>query len=117
MLVPRIESANTGTPARSAKVVGVAQVVEVAQRFDPKSFLDGLPVPAVEVAEVEVAAACVLKQQRAIFPRPKLVERLERDRLQRHRAPAQPRLGLLDPPVRIRPSNLHDAGGAIDVAC
>jgi hypothetical protein len=34
----------------------VAQVVEVAQRLDPDRFLDGLPVAAVEVAEVEVAA-------------------------------------------------------------
>ena len=50
--------------------VGVAQVVEVAQRLDPDCFLDGLPVAAVEVAEVEVAAACVREQQRAVFPRP-----------------------------------------------
>ena len=70
---------------------------------------------AAEVAEVEVAAG-VREQQRAVFPRPQLVERLERDRLQRHRASAQPRLGLLDPSVRIRPSNLDDTGGTIDVA-
>jgi hypothetical protein len=36
---------------------------------------------AVEVAEVEVAAARVGEQQRAVFARPKLVERLECDRL------------------------------------
>ena len=50
--------------------VGVAQVVEVAQRLDPDCFLDGFLVPAVEVAEVEVAAACVREQQGAVFPRP-----------------------------------------------
>ena len=49
--------------------VGVAEVVEVAQRLDPDCCLDGLPVAAVEVAEVEVAAACVREQQRALFTR------------------------------------------------
>jgi hypothetical protein len=48
----------------------VAQVVEVAHRLDPDSFLDRLPVAAIEVAEVEVAAASVRKQQRAVFPPP-----------------------------------------------
>jgi hypothetical protein len=94
----------------------VAQVVEVTQRLDPDRFLDGLPVAAVQVAEVEVAAACVREEQQAVFPRPRLVERLERDRLQRNRASAQPRLGLLHPSARIRPSNLDDTGGTIHVA-
>ena len=70
----------------------------------------------VEVAEVEVAAACVLEQERAALARPNLVERLERDRLQRDRASAQPRLRVLDPSVCIGPSDLDDAGGAIHVA-
>jgi hypothetical protein len=65
------ERANTGTLARSAEGgVGVTQVVQVAQRLDPDSFLDGLPAAPVEVAEVEVAAACVREQQRALFTRP-----------------------------------------------
>jgi hypothetical protein len=50
--------------------VRVAEVVEVAQRLDPDPFLDGLPVAAIEVAEVEMAAACVRKQQRAVVARP-----------------------------------------------
>jgi hypothetical protein len=37
--------------------VGVAQVVEVAQRFDPDRSLQGLPVAPVEVAEINVTAA------------------------------------------------------------
>jgi hypothetical protein len=61
------ERANTRTPARSAKV---AQVVEVAQRLDPDCSLDGLPVAAVEIAEVEVAVACIREQQRTLCPRP-----------------------------------------------
>src|SRR5215216_2041258 len=118
MLVPmNRESANTRHAGPEGEGgVGVAQVVEVAQRLDPDALLDGLPVPAVEVAEVEVAAACVRKQQRAIFPLSKLVERLERDRLQRHRASAQPRLRVLNPSIRIRPSNLDDTGGIVHVA-
>lgn len=92
------------------------RVVEVAQRLDSEPFLDGLPVTPVEIAEVEVAAACVREEQRAVFPRPKLVESLERDRLQRNRASAEPRLRVLNPSVRIRPSDLDDTGRTIDVA-
>jgi hypothetical protein len=47
--------------------------------------------------------------------RPELVERLERDRLQRNRASAHPGLGLLDPSVRVRAPDLDDAGGTIHV--
>jgi hypothetical protein len=52
----------------------------------------------------------------AVVSQRQLGERLERDRLQRHRTSAQARLRLLDPSVRVRPSNLHDTGGTIDVA-
>ena len=69
MLVPMDrESANTGAEREGG--VGVAQVVEVAQRPDPDALLDGLPVAAVEVAEVEVAAARVREEQRAVFTWP-----------------------------------------------
>ena len=47
---------------------------------------------------------------------PGSVERLESDCLHRDRASAQPRLGLLDPTVRIRPSNLHDTTNTIYAA-
>src|SRR5829696_1327787 len=102
MLVPmNRDRANAGTKREGG--ASVAQVVEVAQRLDPDGFLDGLPVAAVEVAEVEVAAARVREEQQAVLPRLEFVERLDRDRLQRNRAPVQPRLGVLDAPVRIRP--------------
>ena len=61
--------------------IGVAQVVEVAQRLDPGRFLNGFPMPTVEIAEVEVAAARVREEQQAALPRPYLIERLDRDRL------------------------------------
>ncbi len=60
-------------------------------------------------------ASCVREEERAVFARRELVERLERDRLQRNRASAQPRLGLLDPSVRIRTPDMDDTGGTIDV--
>src|SRR5215207_7986449 len=115
MLVPmNRDRANAGTKREGG--ASVAQVVEVAQRLDPDCFLDGLPVAAVEVAEVEVAAARVREEQQAVLPRPELLERLDRDRLQRNRPSAQPRLGLLDPSVRIRASDLDDTGRTVDVA-
>jgi hypothetical protein len=73
-------------------------------------------VTTIEVAEVEVTPARVREEQQAVLPRPELVERVDRDRLQRNRAPAEPRLGVLDASVRIRPSDLDDPGRTIDVA-
>ncbi len=55
----------------------------------------------------ERAAGCLLVAE--------LVEGLERDRLERDGASAQPRLGVLDPSICVGPSHLHDAGGTIDV--
>jgi hypothetical protein len=64
------ESEHRNASAEREGGIGVAQVVKVAQRLDPDRLLDRLPVAAVEVAEVEVAAACVRKQKRTVFPRP-----------------------------------------------
>jgi hypothetical protein len=59
-------------------------------RLDPDRSLHGLPLAPVEVAKVEVTAAGVREQQRALSTRPQLVERGKRDRLQRNGASAQP---------------------------
>jgi hypothetical protein len=65
MLVPmNRERANTGAEREGG--VGVAQVVDVAQRLDPDCSLDRLPVAAVEVAEVDVAAPGVREQHRVL---------------------------------------------------
>ena len=93
----------------------MAQVVEIAERLDAGGRLGRLPVAAAEDAEVDAAAARVREQDR-VLRRRKLVERLERDRLQRHGAGAQPRLGVLEPAVRVRAPHVHDAGSAVDVA-
>ena len=44
------------------------------------------------------------------------VEGRERDRLQRYGAGAQPRLGVLEPAVRVRPPHVHNSESAVDVA-
>jgi hypothetical protein len=67
------ESEHRDARAEREGGLGVAQVVEVAQRLDSDCLLHGLPVSAVEVAEVEVAAACVRKQQRPLVPQRELV--------------------------------------------
>src|SRR6266702_6536463 len=81
--------------------VGVAQVIEAANGFDAGGDLGGSPVAAAEDAEVDPAAARVRDEDRVYRGR-QAVARLNRLRLQRHRARAQPRLGVLDPAVRVR---------------
>jgi len=57
------ETANTGTPARKREGrVGVAQVVEAAQRLDAGAPLGRLPVAAAEAAEVDPAASRIREQ-------------------------------------------------------
>jgi len=46
--------------------VGVAQVVEIAQRLDAGRILGGLPMAAAEAAEVDAAASSVRKEDRAL---------------------------------------------------
>jgi hypothetical protein len=76
----------------------------------------GFQCRRLKLRKVDVASARVRKQQWTLSPRPQLVERFERDRLQRDRASAQPGLGLLDPPVRVRPPDLYDTCCPVDVA-
>jgi len=94
--------------------VGVAQVVEPTDRFDTGGDLRGPPVAAAEGAKVDPATARVREEDRVDRGR-QPVEHLNRLCLQRHRASAQPRLGVLDPAVRERTPHVDDAGLAIDV--
>jgi len=64
--------------------VGVAQVIEAADRLDPGLDLRRPPVLASEDPEVDPAAAHVRKQDRVVRHR-QPVERFERLRLERHR--------------------------------
>jgi hypothetical protein len=83
MLEPmKRETANAGTPARSAKV---AYVVEAANGLDAGGDLGGSPVPAAEDAEVDPAAA-PLREKDRVYRGRQAVERLNGLRLQRHRA-------------------------------
>ena len=95
--------------------VGVARVVEVAERLDAGRDLGGFPVAPPEAAEVDVAPTRVREENR-VLRRRETIERLKRDRLQRNGTGAQPRLCVLEPTVSECPPHVHDTGGAIDVA-
>jgi hypothetical protein len=74
----------------------MAQLIEVARRLDPRGALSGFPVAAAEAAKVDPAAACVREQDLVLRGR-EPIERLERLRLQRNRAVAEPGLRVLEP--------------------
>jgi hypothetical protein len=95
--------------------VGVAQVVEAAERLDTGLDLCPPPVLASEDPEGVPAAARVRKQDRVVR-RWEPVERFERLRLERHRPRARPGLGVLEPAVRVGAADVDDAGSTVDVA-
>jgi hypothetical protein len=70
----------------------VAEIVDAARRHDARRDLGGCPVAVAEVVEVEVTAAERGEEKVTLAIGAELVERCERDRLQRHRANAA--LGL-----------------------
>jgi hypothetical protein len=110
------ETANTGTPAPEREGgVGVAQVVEAADWLDPGRELCRPPVLASEDPEVDPATAHVRKQNRVVRRR-QPVEGVERLRLQRDRARAQPRLRVLEPAVRVGATNVDGTKLAVNVA-
>jgi len=72
-------------------------------------------VATAEAAEINPATAHIRKQDPVLWAR-QAGECLERFRLQRHGAVAEPCLRALEPAVGIRASHVDDAGPAIDVA-
>ena len=68
--------------------VGMAQVVEVAERVDAGRNQGQFPMTPAEAAEVDIAAARVREEQRP-FGCKEAGERLERNRRIRRRAPAK----------------------------
>src|SRR5882672_41500 len=97
---------NAGTESEGG--VRVAQVVKTTDRLNAGRELGRPPVAAAEDAEVDPAAARVREEDRVYRGR-QAVERLNGLRLQRHRARAQPRLGVLDPAVGERAPHVNDA--------
>ena len=89
--------------------VRVPQVVKTPQRLDAGSRLSRLPVTTAEDAEVDPTPSRVREQDRVLGSW-KPVERLERDRLQWYSTGAEARLGVLEPPVRVRPPEVVHAG-------
>src|SRR5437868_10545197 len=94
--------------------IRVAHVVEAANGLATGRDLGGSPVAAAEDAEVDPTAARVREEDRVYRVR-QAVERLNGLRLQRHGARAQPRLGVLDPTVRVRAPYVDDAKLTVDV--
>jgi hypothetical protein len=79
---------------RSRRCVGDRRPCAEA-RFLPR--VARASTPGTEVVQVEVAAPVGRKKQRAVRTRRLLLDRIERDRLQRHRPPARLRLRALQP--------------------
>src|SRR5687767_3727121 len=82
-----VEGGNAGTEREGRE--GVPEIVDPAQRRDPGGTLCRLPLAVAEVVEVEVAAALGREEQWALRTRRLPVDRIQCDRLQRHRPPAR----------------------------
>src|SRR6266542_4920905 len=93
----------------------MAEIVDAAQRHDARRDLGGFPVAVAEVVEVEVAAAGRRDEQLTLTVGSELVERCERDRLQRHRADAPLGLRALDPAVSECATDVDDSCFEVDV--
>ncbi len=73
-------------PARSAKVANVCHRSQILRKWlDPGRDLRWLPLAVAEVVQAEVAAPLGREEQSAVPSRQLALDRLERDRLQRHR--------------------------------
>jgi hypothetical protein len=104
-------------PALSAKVANVWRR-SYGRRVGSTSAArwGRLPDAAAEVVQVEITAPWRRKQQRRVCSCRQPVERLERDRLQRHRAHAATRLGTLQSPVGERPAHIDDPRLTVEIA-
>jgi hypothetical protein len=82
----------------------------------PTAILGGFPVAAAEVVEAKVAAAGRREKKLTLTVGSELVERCERDRLQRHRTDARFGLRALDPAVSEGATDVGDSCLPVDVA-
>src|SRR5215210_1260600 len=94
----------------------MAETVDAAQRHNARRGSGGFPMAVAEVVEVEVTAAGRREEQLTLTVGSELVERCERDGLQRHRADAPLGLRALEPAVSERATDVDDACLAVDVA-
>src|SRR5437870_11047029 len=116
MLEPmKRETANTDTPPRTRRWRRCAAGRRGDGGLDAGGCLGGFPVAAAEVAEVDATASRVREEDRVLrWWEP--VKRLKRDRLERDRSRAEPRLGVLESAVRVCPPDVDNARDAINVA-
>src|SRR5215211_8667196 len=94
----------------------MAEIVDAARRHDAHCDLCWFPVAVAEVVEVEVPAAVRREEQLTLTVGSELVERCERDRLQRHRADAPLGLRALEPAVSECATDVDDSCLMVDIA-
>jgi RNA polymerase sigma-70 factor (ECF subfamily) len=109
----QIEGGNAGTEREGRE--GVPKIVDPAQRLDPGGTLCRLPLAVAEVVQVEVAAPLGWEQQWAVRTRRLAFERVQCDRLQRHRPQARLCLGALQPTLREGTADVDHTRLTIDV--
>src|SRR6266545_6834807 len=95
-----VEGGDAGTKREGRE--GVSEIVDPAQGLDPGGELRGLPLAVAEVVQVEVAAPLGREEQRALRTRRLALDRVQCDRLQRHRPQARLCLRALQPTLRER---------------
>src|SRR6266508_4716356 len=99
-----VEGGDAGTEREGRE--GVSEIVDPAQGFDPGGELRGLPLAVAEVVQVEVAAPLGREDQRAVRTRRLAFDRVEGDRMQRHRPPARLSLRALQSTLRERTADV-----------
>src|SRR5205814_6165414 len=108
-----VEGGDAGTEREGGE--GVSEIVDPARWLDPGRALRGLPLPVAEVVQVEVATPLRGEHKRVLPTRWLPFDRIECDRLQRHRAPARLRLRALQPTLRERAVDVYDPRLQVDV--
>src|SRR4029453_14305203 len=109
-----VEGGDAGTEREGGE--GVSEIVDPAQGLEAGRHLRGLPLSFAEGVWVEVAASLGRKDKRAVCTQPLAFDRLERDRLQRHRPPARFGLRALQPSLRERAVDVDNPRSEVDVA-
>src|SRR5215211_8732940 len=84
--------------------------------LEPGGTLCGLPLAVTEVVQVEVATPLGREEQRAVRARRLAFDRIQCDRLQRHRPPARLCLRALQPTLGERAANIDNSRLAIEIA-
>src|ERR671930_2464540 len=108
-----VEGGDAGTEGEGGE--GVPEIVDPAQRLDPGRDLRGLPLSVAEVVPVEVAAPLRGEHKCALATRTLLLERVQCNRLQRHRSAARFGLRAFQSTLGERAVDVDDPRVQVDV--